>query len=154
MSTTTKNNREEMYKEISKKKFATQRKLIIKPNIICFIVEAILLVILACMDGIGVIFDSTSILFTVMLIIMTIVPLVSVAIAFAAKTTTHLLVTLSLNQLCIIPLIIAYFLKYEEMKNCSSYHMLIFYFLYMIIYLVMTTVIFNMKSKFTTLEEK
>ena len=147
--------REKMYKENSSKKFAKQRAALIKPNAIDFIACTILFIILLIMDKPSVIFDETSSLFSVLLIINTLVPLVALIIVLFATKTTHLLMSVSLNQLCIVPLIIAYFMRYEELKNCSSYHMLIFVFLFLISYLVMTTIMFNLKSRLlSTMEEK
>ncbi len=154
MATASKKAREQMYREQSKKKFDEQRSLLIKPNLICVIVELVLFIILMIMDGPNVIFDSSSLLFSVLLIVMIVLPLISLLVVFLSKTTAHLLITMSINQLCVFPLIIGYFVKYEDMKNCSSYHMLIFYFFFFMVYLAMTTYMFNHKSKFVSLEEK
>lgn len=147
--------REQQYRENSKKKFAEQRRVSFKPNIICFICEVILLIILTIMDTPAVVFDESSSLFMYMLIGMTAIPAINLIIIFIAKSTTYLLVAMSLNQLCIVPLIIGFLVKYDELNTCSSYHMLVFYFAFLIAYLAMTTVTFNLKStKITSLEEK
>ena len=106
------------------------------------------------MDG-SKLFDSTSMLFTILLLINTIIPLISLAIIWFATKTTQLLIALSLNQLCIIPLIIGLLVKYEDMKLASAYDdLLLFFFIYFIGYLVMTTFTFNSKGKLSTSEEK
>lgn len=147
--------REQQYKENSQRKFAEQRRISFKPNIICFIAEAILLIILMIWDSPAVVFDESSSLFMYMLIGMTAIPLINLFIIFIAKNTTYLLVAMSLNQLCIIPLIIGFLVKYDELNNCSSYHMLVMYFAFLIAYLAMTTSMFSLKSsKISSLEGK
>ena len=94
-------------------------------------------------------------MFSLLLLINTIIPLIALIIVWFATKTTHLLIALSIHQLCIVPLIIGLFVKYENMKLASAYDdLLVFYFIYFISYLVMTTIIFNTKGKLATLEEK
>lgn len=141
-----KKKRDQQYLESTRKKFAAQRKALFLPHLICFIVEAALVLTLLIMDGFNVCFDETSILFTVMLICIAAVPLISLVITYFAKNTMQLLVTLTLYQLCIIPLIVAFLLKYEQLKACSSYHMMVFYFLFVVMYIVNTSVMFRIKG--------
>ncbi len=141
------------YIEAGKHKFAKQRKSLIIPNAVCFIVEAIMFLVLVILDTPQVVFDESSRLFAILLLINTLIPLISLLVVFFAKTTLHLLITISMHQACIITLIIGWLVKYEEMKNCSSYHMLIFYFLYVISWLAMTTVLFNAKTKINSMEQ-
>lgn len=106
-------------------------------------------------NGPSVVFDDSSMMFSLLLLINTIIPLIALAIIWFSTKTTQILIALSIHQLCIVPLIIGLFLKYEEMKLASAYDdLLVFYFIYFISYLVMTTLIFNVKGKLSTLEEK
>lgn len=154
MATVKNPEREKQYIERSKLKFAKQQKALILPNLIAFAVSIILFIILMIMDTPEVIFDDSSKEFSILLLVNAFIPLISFIIVMFATKTTHLLITLALNQLCVIPLIIGYFVSYDEMKNCSSYHMLIFYFFYLIIYLAMTTFVFNVKSRLLSTDEK
>ena len=152
-TTAGKSKNEDKYIEAGKQKFAKQRRSLILPYTVCFIAEAIMFIILVIMDTPQIVFDDSSRLFAILLLINTLIPLISLAIVFLAKTTLHLLITISMHQACIITLIIGWVVKYEEMKNCSSYHMLIFYFFYVVSWLAMTTVLFNVKTKINSLEQ-
>ena len=145
--------REKEYEEASKRKFMNQKKAMILPHTIIFAIELICIILLIVIDGAGTVFDESSKLFTIMLICMTAVPLISLIITLLASKTTHLLVTLTLYQLSIIPLIIGYLIKYDEMRSCSSYNMTIFYFIFMVMYLVNTSVVFRVKSKYLASNE-
>lgn len=150
-SNTTK--KDDKYTEAGKHKFAKQRKSLIIPNTVCFIVEMIMFIILVIIDTPQVVFDESSRLFAILLLINTLIPLISLIIVALAKTTLHLLITISMHQACIITLIIGWLVKYDQMKNCSSYHMLIFYFFFVISWLAMTTVLFNVKTKINSMEQ-
>jgi len=145
--------REKEYEEASKRKFMNQRKAMILPHLIIFGIELICIILLIAIDGVNTVFDESSGFFTVMLICMTAVPLISLIITLLATGTTHLLVTLTLYQLSIIPLIIGYLIKYEDLRSCSSNNMTIFYFIFMIMYLVNTSVVFRVKSKYLSSNE-
>ena len=108
------------------------------------IAQAVLLI----MDTPSVVFDDSSRLFAILLLINALVPLVSLIVIFFAKSTIHLLITMSARQACIVTLIIGWLVKYEEMRDCSSYHMLIFYFFFIITWLAMTTALFNVKKQY------
>lgn len=138
--------REKNYENASRQKLEKQKKALIKPNVICFAAEALMFIILMIIDKPHVIFDESSRLFSILLLIITIVPLISLVVIITADKTINLLATISLHQLCIVPLIIGWLVKYDEMKNCSSYHMLVFYFLFVISWLAMTTVLFSLKN--------
>jgi len=150
----TKEEKEKNYANASTHKFMRQRNALIMPNVICFATEAIMFIILMIIDKPSVIFDDSSKLFSILLLIITFVPGISLIIILTAKKTINLLITITLHQMCVIPLIIGWFAKYEEMKSCSSYHMLIFYFLYVISWLAMTTVLFNVKNKYISSNEE
>jgi hypothetical protein len=152
-TTADKNKKDDKYIEAGKHKFAKQRKSLIIPYTVCFLVEMIMFIVLMVMDTPQVVFDDSSRLFAILLLINTLIPLISLLVVLLAKTTLHLLVTISLHQACIITLIIGWLIKYEEMKNCSSYHMLIFYFFFVISWLAMTTVLFNVKTKINSMEQ-
>ena len=155
---TTKDSRKKMRdKEIAEAgihRLERQRKSLYLPNIVCFCVEAILLIILIVMDGPGVVFDDSSRLFTILLMINAIVPLISLIVIFFARNTLQLVITMAMRQACIITLIIGWLVKYEEMRDCSSYHMLIFYFFFILTWLSMTTALFKIKKSYITSIEK
>ena len=153
MATTTnkderKKIREKEYAEAGVHRFERQKKALYLPNIVCFAGEGILFLILLIMDTPSVVFDDSSRLFAILLLINALVPLVSLIVIFFAKSTIHLLITMSARQACIVTLIIGWLVKYEEMRDCSSYHMLIFYFFFIITWLAMTTALFNVKKQY------
>ena len=93
-------------------------------------------------------------LFSILLLIICAVPVVSLIVIRLAVKTMHLLITITLHTLTVIPLIIGYWVKYDELKECSSYHMLIFYFLYFILFVVMTTVFNKIRKNYLNSAEE
>lgn len=145
--------RQKRYEEASRERFEFQRKKMYLPNMCYFLVTLILFLILMLLDGPSTIFDESSGQFSYMLLMIVAVPLVSLVIVKAATQTMHLLLSITLHALTIIPLIIGYLVKYEDMKNCSSYHMLIIYFMFFIVYVTMTTVFNNVRKKYLNSDE-
>lgn len=148
-----KKKRQKVYEELSREKFLEQRKQMYLPNMCYFGVTLILFLILLIMDGPSVIFDETSAMFSYLLIAVISVPLISLAVIQWATKTLHLLLTMSLHTLTIIPLLYGFWIKYDEMKNCSSYHMLVFYFMYFFVYVTMTTVFNKIRKRHLNSEE-
>jgi len=146
--------REKEYAQAGKQKLERQRKALYKPNIICFLVEAVLYIALVVMDTPQVVFDQTSKLFAILLLINVLVPLISLIVIRFANNTLLLVGTMAARQACILTLIIGWVIKYDEMRDCSSYHMLIFYFFFILTWLGMTTALFNVKKDYFKSIEK
>ncbi len=148
-----KKKRKKVYEEMSRERFLLQRKKMYLPNMCYFLVTLLLFIILMIWDGPAVIFDETSSKFSYLLIAVIAVPLVSLAVVQWSNKTLHLLLTISLHTLTIIPLIYGFFIKYDDMKVCSSYHMLVIYFMFFIVYITMTTVFNKIRKNYLNSEE-
>ncbi|MCR4749626.1 MAG: hypothetical protein K5877_07560 [Lachnospiraceae bacterium] len=149
-----KEEKEKNYAIASSHKFTRQKQSLIKPFAVCFGCEAILYIILLIIETPAVLFDESSILFSGMLLFNTVIPGISLIIILFAKQSSVLLVTISLHQICIVTLIIGLFAKYDLMKQASAYdNLLVFYFIYFVAWLIMTTVLFNVKTKINSLEK-
>lgn len=149
-----KKKRQNVYKELSHERFLNQKKKLYLPNICYLAVNVILFLILLIMDTPAVIFDNTSKFYSYLLLLIVAVPLVSIIIIYFSKSTKHLLVTMILHSLTIAPLLYGFWFKYEGLKECSSYHMLIFYFLYFLVYITMTTVFNKFRNKYLNFDDE
>lgn len=142
--------REQMLKSASHDRFLKQQENMIKPNLCYLGVVLMTFLLYLILDGPAKMFDASSILFTLLLLTICAVPLINLIVVKFARKTLHLLVTQSLHQLTIVPLIYVYLFKYEQLKEASASHLVIIYFIYVIIFLVFTSVNFRLKSKFLT----
>ena len=79
-TTADKNKKDDKYIEAGKQKFAKQRKSLIIPYTVCFIAEMIMFIVLVIMDTPQVVFDDSSRLFAILLLINTLIPLISLLV--------------------------------------------------------------------------
>lgn len=142
-----KKKRQKVYKELSHERFIAQRQKMFLPNICYLAVTLLLFIILLIMDKPSVVFDKTSAMYAYLLIVIICIPIISLIIVYFSKKTMHLLLTISIHTLSIFPLLYGFWFKYDGLKSCSSYHMLVIYFGYFLVFLTMTTVFSKIRTK-------
>lgn len=149
-----KKKRQKVYKELSHERFINQRQKMFLPNICYFAVAFILFMILLILDKPSVVFDDTSRIYAFLLLVIVIVPLASLIIIFFAKKTIHLIITISMHSLTIVPLLYGFWFKYDGLKACSSYHMLVLYFMFFLVYITMTTVFNKIRNRYLNYDDE
>jgi len=148
-----KKKRQKVYKELSHERFLSQRQKMFLPNICYFAVTLLLFVILLIWDSPKVVFDDTSCVYAYLLIVIIAIPLISLGIIYFSKKTMHLLLTISLHTLSVLPLMYGFWFRYDGLKNCNSYHMLIIYFGYFIVFITMTTVFSKIRKNYLNYDD-
>ena len=113
MATTTNNDsrkkiRDKEFAEAGVHRFERQKKALYLPNIVCFAVEGILFLILLIMDTPSVVFDDSSRLFAILLLINALVPFISlIVIFFVGAAAATLIYVFKWFNLGLIPLFAA-----------------------------------------------